>query len=170
MFDNTGTNTSFPILKVKKKAQELCKSDQPQWLVIRWNLGMQSHSYFIHSHESILNNFNFDYVYNFFFDPEKVKGQPYKPLRSPSFKEAVVVTEAAERSKKNTTDQNIFFFEDFSSKALGKKPVGRQALLNLRGTTALVTQPEGLEGNWVELKGHYISSTLQKKPYLKILH
>ena len=29
----------------------------------------------IHLHESILNNFNFDYVYNYFFNPEKVKGQ-----------------------------------------------------------------------------------------------
>ncbi|MDZ7650952.1 MAG: hypothetical protein U5K54_29570 [Cytophagales bacterium] len=27
-----------------------------------------------HMHESIINNFNFDYVYNFFFYPEKVKG------------------------------------------------------------------------------------------------
>ena len=31
------------------------------------------------------------------------------------------------------------------------------------GTTALVTNPEGLDGKWVELRGHYISATLLKK-------
>ncbi len=28
----------------------------------------------------------------------------------------------------------------------------------------MVSQPDGLEGNWVELKGHYINATLLKKP------
>ena len=32
------------------------------------------------------------------------------------------------------------------------------------GTTGVVTNPDGLEGNWVELRGHYISATLLKKP------
>ncbi len=35
MFDNKDNQTSFPILKVKKTARELCKTNQPQWLVIR---------------------------------------------------------------------------------------------------------------------------------------
>ena len=96
MFDKNKNHTSFPILKVKKSARELCKTDQPQWLVIRWSFGMENQAYFMHFHESILNNFNFEYAYNYFFDPEKVKGQSYKPLRSPSFKEAVAVTNASE--------------------------------------------------------------------------
>ena len=130
MFDNKdiygkeGVHTTFPILKVRKPALDLCKTDQPQWLVIRWTVGMPNQAYCLHLHESIINNFNFDYVYNFFFDPEKVKGQPYKPLRSPVYKEAVVVTEASEASKKNTTDKNIHFFEDFSTTTVGKKPIG----------------------------------------------
>ena len=81
MFDNANTQTTFPILKVKKTALELCKTDQPQWLVFRWDLGMDNQAYYLHLHESILNNFNFEYAYNFFFDPEKVNGQAYKPLR-----------------------------------------------------------------------------------------
>lgn len=170
MFDNKdiygkeGIQTTFPILKVKKTTLALCKTDQPQWIVIRWTMSMPNQPYNIHLHESILNNFNFDYVYNFFFDPEKVKGQSYKPLRSPSYKEAVVITETSEASKKNADDKNIFFFEDFSTTALGKKPIGWQATLAHAGTTGVVTNPDGLEGNWVELRGHYISATLLKKP------
>src|ERR1035437_470391 len=170
MFDNKdiygkeGIQTTFPILKVKKTTLALCKTDQPQWIVIRWTMSMPNQPYNIHLHESILNNFNFDYVYNFFFDPEKVKGQSYKPLRSPSYKEAVVIAETSEASKKNADDKNIFFFEDFSTTALGKKPIGWQTTLAHAGTTGVVTNPDGLEGNWVELRGHYISATLLKKP------
>jgi len=46
-------------------------------------MGMPNEAYNIHLHKSILDNFNFDYLYNFFFDPEKVKGQVYKPLHDP---------------------------------------------------------------------------------------
>ena len=164
MFDNKDIHTTFPILKVKKTARELGKSDQPQWLVIRWELGMGNQPYYIHLHESILNNFNFDYVYDFFFNPEKVRGQTYKPLRSPSLKEAVVITEASETTKKITADATVFFFEDFSTTALGKKPIGWHAKFANSGTTGVVTNREGLEGNWVELRGHHISATLLKKP------
>ena len=102
MFDNQDINGkqgvyyTFPILKVNKTARELCKTDQPQWIVIRWTMGMPNAAFNLHLHESILNNFNFEYVYNYFFNPEKVKGQFYKPLRSPTIKEAVAVTEASE--------------------------------------------------------------------------
>ncbi len=164
LFDKKETQATFPILKVKKAEFELCKTDQPQWLVIRWEWGMENQPYYLHFHESILNNFNFDYVYNYFFNPEKVKGQTYKPLRSPSFKEAVVITEASETSKKVSNDKNIFFFEDFSTTVTGKKPIGWQANFANAGTTAVITQPDGLDGNWVELRGHYINATLLKKP------
>ena len=44
MFDNKaygkeGMPATFPILKVSKPALALCKTDQPQWLVIRWSNG-----------------------------------------------------------------------------------------------------------------------------------
>jgi hypothetical protein len=170
LFDNKDMNgkegiyTTFPVLKVKKSTLALCKTDEPQWLVIRWTVGMPNQPFNMHLHESILNNFNFDYVYNYFFDPEKVKGQAYKPLRSPTFKEVVVATEASEASKKIAADKNVFFFEDFSTTAPGKKPLEWQAKLANAGTTAVVTNPDGLEGNWVELRGHYINATLLKKP------
>ena len=164
MFDNNNSQTTFPILKVKKAALALCKTDQPQWVVIRWTMSMPNQVYNIHLHESILNNFNFEYVYNFFFNPEKVKGQSYQPIRSPSYKEAVVITETSEAGKKNADDKNIFFFEDFSTTAIGKKPIGWQTKFANAGTTGVVTNPDGLDGNWVELRGHYISATLLKKP------
>jgi len=85
IYGKEGTTPTFPILKVKKTALALCKTDQPQWLVIRWTMGMPNASFNKHLHESILNNFNFDYVYNNFFGKNKV-AEVYKPLRSPTGK------------------------------------------------------------------------------------
>ena len=162
MFDNKG-QTTFPILKVKKAALELCKNDQPQWLIIRWTVGMPNQAFNLHLHESVMNNFNFKYAYDYFFDPEKVKGQLYKPLRSPTYKEAVLASEGSEAAKKNTTDKNIHFFEDFSTSTVGKKPIGWQSTLAL-GTTTVITKLDGLDGNWAIMANYIIKPTQLKMP------
>ncbi|WP_462220814.1 hypothetical protein, partial [Ferruginibacter sp.] len=66
--------------------------------------------------------------------------------------------------KEITADATVFFFEDFSTTAIGNKPMGWQAKFANAGTTGVVTNPEGLDGNWVELRGHYINATVLKKP------
>jgi len=85
MYGKEVTIPVFPILKVKKIALSLFRTDQPQWLVIRWTMGMPNESFNKYLHESIMNNFNFIYVYNYFFGNNKIT-EVYKPLRSPSDK------------------------------------------------------------------------------------
>ncbi len=161
--DPESTAGRVPVYKIDPVMAELCKKDKPQWILVSWwwspNDPVEKYM-----HESIINNFNFDYVYHFFFDPEKVKGQLYKPLRSPYTKEAVVVTEASEITKKNTDDINVHFFEDFSTTGTGNKPIGWQAKLGSDGSASVVTKPEGLSGNWAALKGHFVSPTSLKQP------
>ncbi len=142
---------------------ELCKEDRPQWILVSW-WWTPNNPVERYMHESIINNFNFDYLYSFFFDPQKVKGQLYKPLRSAYVKEDVAATKASEGHKKNTSDKSIHFFEDFSTTGFGKKPMGWQAKLAFDGSSSVVTSLEGLDGNWVELRGHYINATSLKKP------
>jgi hypothetical protein len=163
IYGKEGPSATFPILKVKKAALALYKTDQPQWLVIRWTMGMPNEPYNIHLHQSILNNFNFEYAYNYFFNPEKVKGQVYKPLRSPTYKDPVVVTEASDAAKKNAADKNIHFFEDFSTSAVGKKPIGWSSSL-AQGITSEITKLDGLEGNWTTMANYKIAPTELKKP------
>jgi hypothetical protein len=161
--DPESTTGRIPVYKVDPVMAELCKKDIPQWILVSW-WWTPSDPVEKHLHESITNNFNFDYVYNFFFSPDKVKGQSYRPLRSPFYKEIAVITGESEISKKNTADKNIYFFEDFSTTGLGQKPVGWQAKLNYGGSTSVVSKLNGAEGNWAEMKGHYISQALLKKP------
>lgn len=82
IYGKEGTTPTFPILKVKKASLALCKTDQPQWLVVRWTMGMPNESFNRYLHESIMGNFNFDYVYNYFFGTNRVT-ESYKPLKLP---------------------------------------------------------------------------------------
>ncbi len=160
---NGGSALKLPVYRIDPQMAELCKKDKPQWIRITWH-GDVNEPVGKHQHETIINNFNFQYVYDFFFDADKMKGKPYQPLRSPGYKEAVVTTAASEAAKKNNADATVFFFEDFSTTGIGKKPIGWKTILAFDGTTALVTKPGELDGNWVELRGHYINATLLKKP------
>lgn len=161
--DAESTSGLMPVYKVDPVMAELCKKDKPQWILISW-WWTPTQPVEKYMHESIINNFNFDYAYNFFFDPEKVKGQQYKPLRSPYSKEIVKVNEASDASKNNTADKNVFFFEDFSTTEVGKKPIGWQSKLNYDGKSCFVTTVDGEDGNWVELKGNesFIPNQLKK--------
>lgn len=80
---NGGHSLKLAVYKIDPVMAELCKKDKPQWITITWH-GDVSDPVGKHQHQSIINNFNFEYVYHFFFDPDKVKGQLYKPLRQPS--------------------------------------------------------------------------------------
>jgi hypothetical protein len=159
--DAESTLGRYPVYKIDPAMAELCKKDKPQWILVSWEYYPVDPTE-KQQHEAIINNFNFEYVYNFFFDPEKVKGQPYKPLRSPSFKETVVVSEASEASKKNATDKNVHFFEDFSTTAIGKKPIGWRTEYGLDG--GVVEKLDGLNGNWVLITGNTMTPNQLKKP------
>ena len=110
--DPDTNNSPYAVYTIDSAMAADCKKDKPQWILISWE-------YYVgalekQQQEAILNNFNFAYVYDFFFNPEKVKGQPYKPLRSPYAKEVIAINPASEASKKNAADRNVHFFEDFS--------------------------------------------------------
>ncbi len=75
-----GSNLKLAVYKVDPVLAQQCKTDQPQWITISWTADFdQPGGKYLH--QAIISNFNFDYVYNFFFAPEKVKGKPYRPLQ-----------------------------------------------------------------------------------------
>ena len=113
---------------------------------------MPNQEYSIHRHESILNNFNFEYVYQYFFGNDKVI-EPYKPLRLPNYKERIVTEEASDKTIKAVADKNIFFFDDFSTSAIGKPANNWDGSL-VNGKKAMVTQLNGNNDKWLEILAH----------------
>ncbi len=96
-----GTSKRLPIYTIDPRVVELCKTDAPQWIVMYWTAHLND-PISLSLHKAIINNVDFQYIYDYFFDPAKVKGQPYKPLRSPSFTETVVAGKASEDSRRRT--------------------------------------------------------------------
>lgn len=157
---------SYPIYRVKPAVQALCSSDKPQWILVKWYGADLRDAPFRHMHESILGNFDMDHVYNFFFDPEKIKGRSYQPRRSPRFEEKTVTEERSPVAKKAEMDASIFYFEDFSSKPIGQKPNGWRSEMNADADYPAVVQLIGQDEKWMELKGHSNLLPLQlKKPF-----
>jgi hypothetical protein len=142
---------------------ELAKTDAPQWIIIHWTAHLNDPAN-LHMHNSIMNNVDFQYIYDYFFDPDKVKGQPYTPLRSPSFTEAPGVGKPSEMATKNAANPAVVFFEDFSSTPVGKKPLNWHSTLDNTGATSVVTELKGLDGHWASMGGMGIKPTSLKTP------
>jgi hypothetical protein len=153
----------LPVYTIDPRLIELCKTDAPQWIVMSWTTNLND-PVSRNLHEAILNTVNVEYIYDYFFDPDKVKGQPYKPLRSPSFKEAAVAAEPPAATAKTAADPTVHFFDDFSSGVVGKKPLNWKSTLDHTGASSVVTKLEGLDGHWASLGGFRVTPTGMKTP------
>jgi hypothetical protein len=163
VFEGSGGRAfKYPVYTIDPAMFERCKKDQPQWILVSWDW-QHTNPKDRHMHESIINNFNFDYVYNFFFYPAKVKGQAYKPLRSPLTKETAVVTARSETSKSAVLDKNVHFFEDFSSTAIGKKP-NEWYTKTATGAGCKVETVDGTIEKWAVVAGSNMIPNSLKKP------
>ncbi len=160
---NGGHPRRLPVYTIDPRVVELAKTDAPQWIIMYWTAHLND-PVSLGLHNAILNNVDFQYIYDYFFDPAKVKGQPYKPLRSPSFTEAVVVGKPSEAAAKNAADPGVVFFEDFSSSAVGKKPLNWRSTLDRTGASSVVTELKGLDGHWAAMAGMQVTPTGMKTP------
>ncbi len=164
VFEGNGVaGIKYPVYKLDPAMVEMCKKDKPQWLLMGWNWNPHNPKE-KHLHESIINNFNFEYVYNFFFYPEKVKGQTYKPLRSPVLKEVVTVEEKSEEGMKAALDKSVYYFEDFSTTGVGEKPIGWYEKETNRGVKSVIAKVEGTSNKWAVLAGNQLIPNNLKKP------
>lgn len=71
----------FAVYKYDTEAIQKSKLDKPLWVTISWEPqkpGSLPKGLFLH--QAMLNHFNFEFVYDYFFNPEKVKGKIYQPL------------------------------------------------------------------------------------------
>ena len=160
---NGGTPRRLQVYTIDPRVIELSKTDAPQWIVMYWTAHLND-PISLGLHDAILNNVDFQYIYDYFFDSAKVKGQPYKPLRSPSFTETVVAGKASAAAAKNAADPAVVFFEDFSSSAVGKKPLNWKSTLDNTGASSVVTELKGLDGRWATMAGMQVTPTGMKTP------
>lgn len=141
----------YPIYRYTREALENSKKDKPLWVAIGWQPQMpntRSKPYEVH--RAMVRYFNFDFVYDYFFNPEKVKGQAYTVSNA-----AEQQTRMQQLRKHYVTDENkslspgAFFQDDFSANADGSRPLGWN---DSKGRTpASVVSLKTKPGKWVQL-------------------
>jgi hypothetical protein len=158
---NGGTRMRLPVYTVDAATLERCRSGPPQWIVVSWT-GQLNDPANKHLHDAVVNQFNIEYIYNRFFDPEKVKGLPYTPLRPA--RTDTVAADASPASKALAADPSVSFFDDFSRTPVGKPPLNWHSSLNNAGASSVVVELKGLEGHWALVSGFTVTPTALKGP------
>jgi hypothetical protein len=153
----------LPVYKVDPVLAAAAKTGGPQWVVVSWTAQLND-PVVKRLHDAILNNFNFEYVRDFVFAPEKVTGRGYTPLRDPAAVETVATAAPSAARIARAADPNVHFFDDFSTTPIGKPPVGWTSTLNNAGASSVVTAIEGIEGRWMATTGWTLTPTQLKTP------
>ena len=149
-------STMLGIYIYEDGVMEKSKGDKPLWLAISWVPASENNSLVYHKelHRSMVEQFNFDYAYNYFFNPSENKGESYM-IRNPQAQKSTLpkATKAQPvKAKSNTAKSGAFLEDDFSGNAVGDKPKGWYQ--NSSGNQMLVVQSDGLSGNWVQLENN----------------
>src|SRR4029078_5459103 len=65
---------------------------------------------------------------------------------------------------KNAADPTVHFFDDFSTSAVGKKPLNWTSTLDSTGASSLIAEFNGLDGHWASMSGMRVTPTRLKTP------
>lgn len=158
----------FPIYMIDSSVLEKCKGNQPQWIAVSFPYttkedGNQEYEMY----RSLMEHFNYEYVQDYFFYPDKINGVSYKPVNP----ELLIATLEGFSRKSyrqnpgsiNTLSGSTYFFDDFTKNAVGSNPAGWY--FSTSGKHALVTVVKDKPGKWVQLGyNNPLSSPLMKTP------
>lgn len=152
---STNLKHEYGVYTYEPTVYEKCQTDQPQWIAIHFPYATKENGRKEYElYRAISEHFNFEYVYNYFFDPGKVKGQPYRPVNEELLKKTL-----ADYSKraywKNTAATSaslpagVLFLDDFSVNEPGARPAGWY--FSSYGKASQVTTVKNLPGKWLQL-------------------
>jgi hypothetical protein len=158
-----GSPLRLPVYKVDPALAALTKTGGPQWLVVAWTAQLNDPAS-KRLHDAVVNNFNFAFVHDYFFAPEKVKGRTYAPLRNPAATETVAPVAASAASTARAADPGVYFFDDFSTTPVGKAPIGWKSSLSNTGASSVVAELPGMPGHWMATTGFTLKPAQLKAP------
>lgn len=163
-----GRKQYYPVFKIDAATIEKCKSDKPQWIAFSFPYQTKENGNQLYEmYTAVTQNLNYEYIYNYFFNPEKVKGKPYKPSNEEQLIARLNGYKARLAASYSVTKENyppnVHFMDDFSANADGGEP--RNWFFKKYGKHAVVTTLKGESGKWLQLGyGTPVSSSVLKSP------
>ena len=160
----------YPLYKLTADVIEKCKTAEPQWVTVSVPFQTRENGNQLYEmYTSVTENINYDYIYNYFFDPEKVKGVAYQPANEEQLNARLAAYRNKTKADLNATNNTlslppgIHFMDDFSSGTIGQAPVNW--FFNSYSKRCYVTEVKGENGKWVALGYNTaVSPSLLKKP------
>ncbi|RYY54931.1 MAG: hypothetical protein EOO09_12425 [Chitinophagaceae bacterium] len=146
---------AYPVYKITAEVLQACQTAQPQWIAVWYPYhGSESGNSLYEMNRSLLENINYDYLYDYFFNPAKVNGASYKPADEAGLQTRL--TAYRNKYKGSGTTQkavaktaNVLFADDFASAGIGSKPTGWY--IRSTGKASAVTTLKGQAGKWLKL-------------------
>lgn len=142
----------FPLYRFKPEMYALAKQDKPQWVHISFPYANEKSSTVEWEiFKAMTTHFNYQYVYDYFFNPEKVKGVAYQPRQPVTLADALARIDARENKAhtSKTFPEGVHFMEDFADAQSGQMPAGWTSRQNNRGF--VIETPAGENGKWLYL-------------------
>lgn len=156
----------FPVYRFKPELYELTKQDKPQWVHISFPYATEKSSTADWEiFKAMTTNFNYEYVYDYFFNPDKVRGMAYQPKQPVTLADALAKIETRENKagKTRTFSEGVHFMEDFADAQSGAMPAGWSSRQNNRGF--VIETPPGENGKWLYMdSGSDLIPSSLKKP------
>jgi hypothetical protein len=159
----------YPLYKLTADIIEKCKAAEPQWVTVSLPFETKENGNQLYEmYTAVTENINYDYIYNYFFDPEKIKGIAYKPANEEQLNARLAAYRNKSKANIKTTPTTslpagIHFMDDFSSGTIGQAPANW--FFNTYSKRCYITEINGEKAKWVALGYNTaVSPSLLKKP------
>lgn len=143
----------YPVYKLDGDAYAKLSSDQPSWIAVAWpHETKENGNQLYEMATSMAQNINYDYIYNYFFNPDKVKGIAYTPANADKLKARLDAYRVKNKASltaevKTALPPGVFFKEDFADSPEGGDP--KNWYYKSAGTHPVVTSAPGQQGKWL---------------------
>jgi hypothetical protein len=160
----------YPLYKLTIPVMEKLKAGEALWVSVSVPFQTKENGNQLHEmYTAITENINYDYIYNYFFNPEKIRGIAYKPANEEQLNARLTAYRNKNKADLNATNNNpslppgIHFRDDFSSGIIGQAPAGW--FFNTYSKRSYIAEIKDEKGKWVSL-GHNspFSPSLLKNP------
>ncbi len=164
-----GLKHYYQVYKVNPELYAKMQSDAPQWIAIAFPFATKENGNQLYElFTSLSQNFNYDFVYNYFFDPGKIKGTEYTPANEASLTARLNAYRNKNKhdnnvqAANNTWAYNVHFQDDFSDATEGSAPPDWY-YYKAGSKSYTVTTIKGEKGKWLQLGyGRSIKPSLLK--------
>lgn len=146
-------NAFYPVYKLTRDVMEKCKASQPQWIAFWVPFETKEDgNQLVEMYRSMTRHMNFEYIYNYFFDPGKNEGLPYEPANKTELSTRLENYRKKAHHANPLSQQQLlpgeFFKDNFASNSIGNRPTGWY--FRTFGEHATIASINGKPGKWLK--------------------